>query len=518
MKPTSLPPKIPKALTGISGFDDSTFGGLPRGRPTLVCGGAGSGKTLFALQFLLNGALRFKEPGVFVSFEEPVDELVTNVASIGYDVAKLVRQKRICIEHVHLERGEIVETGSFNLDGLFIRLEHAVDQIGAKRIVLDTIEVLFASLTDQGLIRDELRRLFRWLKHKGLTAVITGEKGDGGLTRYGIEEYVSDCVIALDNRTHDQISTRRLRIVKYRGSAHATNEVPFLIGPDGFSVLPVASIGLTDRASTKRVSTGVADLDTMLNGKGFLRGTSVLLSGTAGTGKSSIAAAFAAAACQRGERCLLFAFEESAAQIVRNMRSVGNDLQPWLDDGRLMIKAARSTSFGLELHLVEIINAIIHFAPQVVVIDPISNFIASGTPLDVKAMLSRVIDVMKSRDITCVFTSLTFGGADLEGTEIHVSSLMDTWVLLRSSEVQAERIRTVTVLKARGMPHSNAVREFVFTGNGMHLQPVCRQDGQILVGAAREAAFGTHADHAAKPHHIPTTTSRTALRRRKARS
>ena len=481
---------LSKAATGIVGFDDLTGGGIPRGRPTLVCGSAGSGKTVFSMQFLLNGAVQFREAGVFISFEEPTDELAVNLASIGYDIPALIRQKKIVIDHIHLERSEIIETGDFNLDGLFIRLEHAVSQVKAKRIVIDTLEVLFAALNDEGLIRAELRRLFRWLKEKGLTAIITGEQGSGTLTRFGIEEYVSDCVIALDNRVTDQISTRRLRVVKYRGSAHATNEVPFLIGRDGISVVPVSTIGLSTRVSTRRISTGIPDLDQMLSGKGFLRGTSILISGTAGTGKSSLGAWFAAAACRRGERCLMFAFEESAPQIVRNMRSVGNDLEPWLKQGRLRIQAARSTTFGLEMHLVQMITVIAEVRPTVVIIDPISNFIAAGMASDVKAMLARIIDVVKSQGITCLFTSLTFGGADLEGTETHISSLMDTWILLKSAEVDGERIRLLSILKSRGMAHSNQIREFTINRQGMRLLAIHRGEHGVLIGSAREAAIG----------------------------
>jgi circadian clock protein KaiC len=481
------PQPLSKAATGIAGFDELTAGGVPRGRPTLICGGAGCGKTVFAMQFLLNGAERYQEPGVFVSFEEPTQELTTNLASIGYDIPALVRRKKIIVDHVHLERSEIVETGDFDLDGLFIRLEHAVSSIGAKRIVLDTLEVLFAALSNEGVIRAELRRLFRWLKDKGLTAIITGEQGSGTLTRHGIEEYVSDCVVVLDNRVADQISTRRMRIVKYRGSPHATNEIPFLITQDGISVLPISSIGMSNKVSSQRVSSGIPDLDAMLGHKGFLRGTSILVSGTAGTGKSSVGASFAVAACQRGERCLLFAFEESAAQIVRNMRSIGIDLQKYIDRGLLRIHAARSTTYGLEMHLVQIIAMIADFRPAAAVIDPVSNFVATGMATDVKAMLARVIDVAKSSGITALFTSLTFSTSEHESTETHISSLMDTWILLRSAELDGERVRLMAVLKSRGMEHSNQIREFLISRKGLTTLPIHRGKTGVLLGTARLA-------------------------------
>ncbi len=478
---------LPKAPTGMSGFDDLTGGGLPRGRPSLVCGAAGCGKTLFAMQFLVNGARDQREPGVYFAFEETAEELAMNVASIGYDIAGLVGKKQLIVDHVRIERSEITETGEFDLEGLFIRLGHAIDEIGAKRVVLDTLEVLFSALPNEAIVRAELRRLFRWLKDRQVTAVITAERGSGTLTRYGIEEYVSDCVVMLDHRVTEEISTRRLRIVKYRGSAHATNEFPFLIDAHGFSVLPITSIGLDHGAPTDRASTGIPRLDTMMGGKGYFRGSSILISGTAGTGKSSLASWIAAAASRRGERCLYFAFEESQDQIVRNMRSIGNDLAPLIDGGKLRIHAARSSVHGLEMHLVTMIAEIERFKPSMVVLDPISNFIAAGTTNEVKAMLTRLIDLLKDSDITGVFTSLTFGGSALEQTETTISSLMDAWILVRMYETDGERNRGLVILKSRGMPHSNQVREFILDGTGINLIDVYLGAEGVLMGSARVA-------------------------------
>ena len=477
---------LPKCPTGMQGFDEITEGGLPKGRPSLICGGAGSGKTLFCMEFLVRGALQYDEPGVFVSFEESDRELTQNVASFGWDLDDLVRQHKLFLDHVYIERSEIEETGEYNLEGLFIRLEHAIDSIAAKRVSLDTIEALFSGFRNLGILRAELRRLFRWLKSKGVTAIITGELGTETLTRHGLEEYVSDCVILLDHRVSDQMATRRLRVVKYRGSKHGTNEYPFLIGEDGISVLPITSLGLDYAITTERVSTGIARLDSMLGGEGYYRGTSILVSGTAGTGKSSLAASFANAACQRGERCLYFSFEEAANQIVRNMHSIGIDLESWVKKGLLQFHTTRTTLTGLESHLVTMHRLIERFSPQVVLVDPISNLVAVGTHEEAKSMLARMIDFLKLRQITALFTDLSNPGSGaLELTETGISSLMDTWILLRDIELGGERNRGLYILKSRGMAHSNQIREFLLTDDGIDLLDVYNGPGGVLTGTAR---------------------------------
>ena len=478
--------ELPKCETGIRGLDEITDGGIPKGRPTLICGSAGCGKTLMAMEFLVRGAAQFNELGVFMSFEESSDELAQNVASLGFDLKDLIAREKIFIDQVRIERSEIEETGEYDLEGLFIRLNHAIDSIGANRVVLDTIESLFGGLANEGILRAELRRLFRWLKEKGVTAIITGERGEKMLTRHGLEEYVSDCVILLDNRVEGQISTRRLRIVKYRGSAHGTNEYPFLIDEKGVSVLPITSIGLQHGVSTERISTGIPRLDTMMGGEGYFRGSSILVSGTAGTGKSSIASHFANAACSRGEKCLYFAFEEAPSQITRNMRSIGIDLEPWLDQGLLDIYAVRPTIYGLEMHLVKMYKLINEFKPKVVIIDPVTNLIAIGSDTEVKSMLARLIDFLKANQITALFTNLSHGGS-LEQTEFGISSLMDTWLLLRDIELGGERNRGMYILKSRGMAHSNQIREFLLTDKGIELIDVYLGQGGVLTGAARSA-------------------------------
>jgi circadian clock protein KaiC len=459
---------LPKSLTGIPGMDEITGGGLPQGRPTLVAGAAGCGKTLFAMEFLVNGATHYDEPGVFVSFEENAEELAQNVASLGFDLKKLSKQKKLIIDYVRVERSEIEEAGEYDLDGLFIRLGHAIDSIGAKRVVLDTIEVLFSALSNQGILRAELQRLFRWLKDKGVSAVITAERGDGTITRFGLEEYVADCVILLDHRVNEQMSTRRLRIVKYRGTLHGTNEYPFLITKDGISVLPITSIGLDHKAPAGRVSTGIKELDEMLGGKGYYRGSSILLSGTAGTGKSSLAAAFVDAACQRGERCLYFSFEESTEQIIRNMRSIGINLSPHVKKGSLQFHVARPTLYGLEMHLITIHELIKQHKPDVVVLDPITDFFAVGSHAEVKAVLTRIIDFLKANQITALFTSYTEEDTPNESV-VGVSSLIDTWISLRNLENRGERQRGLFILKSRGMPHSNQIRSFNLTDGGIKI-------------------------------------------------
>lgn len=478
---------LPKTPTGISGLDEITHGGLPAGRPTLVCGSAGSGKTLFAMEFLVHGAMRYGEPGVFVAFEETADDLAQNVSSLGFDLKALIEGRKLVVDHIHMERREIEETGDFDLEGLFIRLGYAIDSIGARRVVLDTVESLFSGLPNPANLRAELRRLMRWLKDKGVTAVITGESGGTSLTRQGIEEYVSDCVIVLDHRISNQASIRRLRVAKYRGSAHGTNEYPFLIDEGGFSVLPMTSLGLDYPISPKRVSTGVDRLDTMLDGEGYYRGSSILISGTAGCGKTSLAAHFAAATCRRGERCLVFLFEESPDQWMRNMGSIGLDLQPWVKRGLLCHHAARPSLHGLEMHLAVSLKAIREFRPDAVVIDPISAFESSGNDFEVKSMLIRLIDSLKVQGITVLMTNLTRDGGTLEHTDAQISSLIDTWLLLRDIELDGERNRGLYVLKSRGMAHSNQIREFLLTDHGVEMQDVYIGAGQVLTGSARLA-------------------------------
>ena len=480
---TTSTPTLPKARTGIAGFDDVTFGGLPAGRPSLVCGAAGCGKTLFAVTALVNGATLFGEPGVFMSFEERAQDLAANVASLGYDLDALMAEGKLAIDHVRVERSEIEETGEYDLEGLFIRLGYAVDSIGAKRVVLDTIETLFAGLSDATILRAELRRLFGWLRDRGLTAIITGERGEGQLTRQGLEEYVSDCVILLDNRVEDQITTRRLRVVKYRGSAHGTNEYPFLIDADGISVLPVTSTDLDYAIPEGVVPTGIAGLDAMLDPGGFHRGSSILVSGEAGTGKTMITSSMIDAACLRGERCMAFVFEESGDQTCRNARSIGLDLARHVASGLLRFEAARPSLYGLEMHLARMHRDIDRFAPSLVVIDPLSAL--RGPPVELQATMLRMVDMLKSRGITALFTSLREDGELDANSSIGVSSLMDAWIRLLNIEANGERTRTLYVIKARGMRHSNQVREFVMSGDGIALIDAYIGPAGVLTGTAR---------------------------------
>jgi circadian clock protein KaiC len=477
---------LKKCPTGIQGLDEVTFGGLPLGRASLVCGSAGCGKTLLAMQFLVNGARIYDEPGVFMSFEETETELAVNFASLGVDLNKLVEQKMISLDYVHVEKSEIAETGDYDLDGLFVRLDYAISSTGARRVVLDTIEVLFAGLSNVTILRAELRRLFRWLKDRGVTAIITGEQGVGTFTRHGIEEYVSDCVILLEHKVVDQISTRRLRIAKYRGSAHGTNEYPFLIDEQGICIMPITSVGLHASASTERISSGIARLDTMLDGQGFYVGSSVLISGTAGTGKTSLAASCVDAACGRGERCLYFAFEESRNQIIRNMKSIGIDLEQWVSQDLLEFHASRPTLFGLEMHLVNMFKKVNEFKPQIVVLDPISNLTAAGNFSDVKLMITRLLDFLKLQNVTTILLDLS-NVSHTEQTGIGISSLTDTWIALRDIELNGERNRGLYLLKSRGMAHSNQIREFLLTNNGITLLDVYTGPEGVLTGSARYA-------------------------------
>ena len=490
-KPRGIQPMLLKARTGIDGLDEITGGGLPAGRPTLVCGSAGAGKTMLAVEFLVRGATQYGEPGVFMMFEENAAELTANVRSLGFDLDELAAAKMISLDRVHVERSEIEEAGEYDLEGLFIRLGHAIDTIGAKRVVLDTLEALFAGLANHGVLRAELRRLFGWLKDRGMTAIITAEKGDGNaITRHGLEEYVADCVIILDQRMKEQISTRRLRVLKYRGTAHGMNEYPFLIGARGFSVLPITSLQLDHPVSSERVPTGIARLDDMLDGKGIFRASSMLITGGPGTGKSSIAARLVEAACQRGERTLYFAYEESAAQIIRNMRSINIDLAVWVKKGLLQIHSSRPTLYGLEQHLVMMHETVRAFRPAIVAVDPISNLTIGYDEAEVNPTLMRLIDFLKQEQITAVFTSLTSEDT-IEpmpvDSQLGVSSLMDTWLLLRNVEYTGERNRMIFVLKSRGMAHSNQVREFVLSDEGIDLVDVHLSGDRVLTGRARIA-------------------------------
>ncbi|MEX2437504.1 MAG: circadian clock protein KaiC [Candidatus Paceibacterota bacterium] len=480
-----------KCATGIKGFDEITEGGLPKNRITLISGSAGSGKTLFGIDFLINGVIQFKEPGVFMSFEETEDELYTDVASLNLDIQGLVSRKKISIEHVILERKDIQET-DFNLEGLFVRLEHAIDSIGAKRVVLDSIESIFAGITDVSNLRLEIKRLFRWLKEKQVTAIVTGEPVQETYTRHGLEQYISDCIILLDNRVNEQIAIRRIRVVKYRGSKHGTNEYPFIIDKDGLSVIPITSAGLDQPGTTQKVSTGIPSLDKLFRGgkPGYTRGSTVLASGTAGTGKTSLAAAFAVASCKRGERCLFLSYEESAGQLIQNLSSIGIHFEPMIKKGLLKIVSTRPSFFGLEMHLLDLYKLIAEFKPKAVVIDPLSSLIGEGEQREVQSMITRMIDLLKSNGITSFFTSLVSAAAhnDTSG-EIGVSSLIDTWIVVREIEedVSKKRIRGLFIVKSRGTGHDSDVHKLILSDDGIQLMPM---DGELTLVANKEKKVG----------------------------
>jgi circadian clock protein KaiC len=476
--------EIEKVATGVTGLDEILNGGLPKGRPTLVCGGAGCGKTLLAMEFLCRGAVEHGEPGIFIAFEETAEELAANVASLGFDLATLERDGLLIVDYVAVGRGEVLQTGAFDLEGLFIRIASSVAAIGAQRIVIDTIEVLFGALKDAATIRWELDRLFVWLKEQGLTAIITSERGDeSGISRNGIEEYVADCVILLDHRITDERSTRRLRVLKYRGALHGSNEYPFLISSSGFVVFPVTSLGLQQTASTTRISTGIGRLDARLSG-GVYKGSSVLISGSAGSGKTILASHFADAACRRGEKTLYVSYEESAAQIERNMESVGLDLGRWRELDLLRIESIRPTLLGLESHLWWLTQLLEEFDPSTIVIDPITSFLRVGSKSQTSSMLLRQVDILKSKGVTALFTALVPSETN-EHTDVEVSSLIDTWIAASMVESGGERNRTLSVVKSRGMSHSNQLTEFVITNTGVDLLDTYVGAAGVLTGSAR---------------------------------
>jgi circadian clock protein KaiC len=483
-RPASEPMPLKKCPTGILGLDEITGGGLPKGRTTIVCGGPGCGKTMLGVEFLVRGAMKFNEPGVLMAFEETPREIATNVASLGFDIQALARRKKLYLDFLSVEPSEIKESGDYDLEGLFIRLQGAIASVGAKRVMFDTLEALFSGFSNPQILRAEFRRLFRWLKDRGLTAIVTAERGEGNLTRYGLEEYVSDCVILLDHRIKNQISERRLRIVKYRGTSHGADEYPFLIDECGMSILPLSALQLQHQVWNERVSSGIPDLDKML-GQGYYRGTSILVTGTAGSGKTSVSAAFIDAACRRGERCLVIHFEESRAQMARNMKSIGLNLSRWARNGLLTHEAWRPTQFGIEMHLLRIHKLIEKHKPQCVVIDPITNLMHGSGDKEVYSMMVRLMDFLKNSGITAIFVSLTAGGSKLESSTVGVSSLADTWILLRDVESDGKRNRCIYVLKSRGMAHSNQLREFVITAKGIKLIAPYIGPGGVLTGTSR---------------------------------
>jgi circadian clock protein KaiC len=463
-----------KCPTGIKGFDQITEGGLPKNRTTLVSGSAGSGKTLWGLDFIIKGAVQYNEPGIFMSFEETGEELYNDMISLNVNLRELVSQKKILLEYVPLERKDIQDS-DFNLEGVLIRLEHAIDLIGAKRVVLDSIDSLFADVKDAGMLRLEVKRLFRWLKEKHVTAIVTSEPGQSSYSRHGLEEYISDCLIFLDNRVSEQISIRRVRVIKYRGSNHGPNEYPFVIDKEGLSVIPITSAALDRPGTNKRVSTGIPSLNEMFGGKGYTRGSSVLASGTAGTGKTSLGSAFAIEGCKRGERCLFLSYEESAGQLVQNMSSIGLNFKPFIRNGLLKILSTRPSLFGLEKHLLDLNRTLVDFKPKSVVIDPLTSLLAEGSQREIQSMVTRMIDVLKSNGITAFFTSLVASSAqNYTSGEVGVSSLIDTWIVVRELEEEAgkRRIRGLYIVKSRGMNHSSDVHKLVLSDDGISLVPM----------------------------------------------
>jgi len=475
---------IPKTATGIPGLDQILNGGLPKGRVTLVVGNSGTGKTLLGIEFLVNGIRQHDENAILVTFEESASKVTENVSSLGFDLNNLQDDGKLTVMAFKVDLPE-KNRGYFDFSPLLVLLEEAIVCIGAKRVVLDTIELLFGAYSDQTTARIELVKLMRWLEDRGVTAIITGESGNNALTRFGIEEYVSDCVIVLDHRVREEISTRLLRVMKYRGSVHGTNEYPFLIAKNGFIVLPVSSLSLDYAVSRERVSVGVPELDEMLSG-GPYRGSTTLVTGVSGTGKTSVAMSMVNAACARGERSLVLLYEESAFQLERDMGSIGINLKRWTDSGMLKIWASRPLEYGLENHLAIFINMLESFKPAIVAIDGLTAFSRGGFDPDVFIFITRKIGILKARGITTVLTTLKKDVED-ESSSLHISSLTDTGILLRNIEKNGERNRLLAVTKSRGTAHSNQLREFTLSSDGIRLVDVYIGPDGILVGSERRA-------------------------------
>ncbi|WP_240236172.1 circadian clock protein KaiC [Nocardioides sp. CFH 31398] len=475
---------LEKAATGIEGFDDITFGGLPRARATIVTGAAGSGKSMFGVEFLAQGARAYGEPGVLLSFEETADELVANAASIGVDLRAMADEGTLVVDSAAGDLDDLVQSGAFDLEGLLLRLAAAIDAVGARRVVLDTVETLFSTLPDETTVRREFARLLRWLKERDLTVVVTAERGQQGrLTRHGIEEYVSDCVVVLDHRVEDEVATRRMRVAKYRGSPHGTNEFPFLISGRGLVVMPLHHDELTE-VSEERVSLGIPELDTMVGG-GVFRGSTIMISGSAGTGKTSIAACAADAACRRGEKALFLSFEEPSGQVVRNMRSIGLDLQHWIDKGLLVVQHMRPAITGLEAHLASLHMILDEHPAEVVVLDAVASLSRGVASYASASAVARDIAMLRLRGATTVLTALA-GTHDDPHTDVSASSLVDAWLLVRNVENDGERNRLLMTIKNRGSFHSNQVREFLLTDDGPRLVDVFVGPDGVLTGSARE--------------------------------
>jgi len=479
--------KFLKCLTGIQGLDEITSGGIPKNRTTLLLGNTGSGKTILAMEFLVNGIEMYSEPGVFMAFEEKKDELVMNVKSLGYDLEKYIKKNKIYIEQVLINPDEMRETGMYDLEGLFVRLEQAIYKVNAKRVVLDSMDTLFHGL-DYKILRSEFLRLLSWLKKREVSVIITSEIGDHFLTREGVEEYVADCVIMLDNRATNQISTRRLKIVKYRGSIHGNNEYPFTIDENGISVYPIIGEAYQQESSSKRIMSGIEDLDEMLGKKGYYEGSSILISGTAGTGKTSIAASFALSVCKDNKRCLFCAFEEAPNQIKRNMGSIGLRLEPMVKSGILTFYYARPTLQNLELHFLAIKKIIVEINPSVVLLDPITNLMTEGPNSDIRSMLTRFVDFLKTKRITVLFTAaITVGSIERNPSDEGISSMVDTWLMVQEIELDAKRTRSLCVMKSRGMEHSSEVHKFIISSKGIKLLPIVTDKKEIKLNERRSA-------------------------------
>ena len=471
--------------TGVKGLDDVLGGGIPQGHAMLLVGKPGTGKSILSMEYLLHGIELHKENGVYISFEESEKQIISNAASFGWKFEEMVKKNKLAISYIDMQPEQMRTVGDYDLSALILRVKGAIKKVNARRVVIDGINNLLSTFDDERIIRSDLLRLIREIKEVNATIFITGERGHDSWSKMGFEEYLADGLMHLDNRTDGNYQTREIQVVKCRGINHYTGKSPFIINSEGMSIRPLITADFDYKVLKSRVSTGIADIDNMLGGKGLYRGSTVYITGPSGAGKTSISSSFANGACSRGERALFLAFEESSDQIIRNMKSIGLSLDKWVNEKLLYFYTARATTNSLEGHLDNIMTMVREVEPTCVVLDPISAFRPIANENETKLMLIRLNDYLRARKITTVFTALSSDGEYSEHADVQLSSIADTWIVVRIMDYKGERNNVMQLMKSRGMSHSRQMKEMYFTGNGLKLQNVYQGPEGVLTGAAR---------------------------------